>query len=223
MALDAAAGKLYVVDFVENSLFELDIATGARRTIADAVTGAGPLLDNPVDVAVDPSAHIAYVLDTRLDALLAIDIASGARRIVAAAVGTEGLALDAVHGVAYVSGSATVKRVDLQSGQSSTLWSVGTVGDLQGVAFDATRGRLLVVDRYPLRLVAIDLATGSRTTVSGVSANNGGFEVGSGPRFGRPTKIDVDQSRQIAYVTDGAYDAVIAVDLASGYRQVVAK
>ena len=91
-----------MVDFTANSLYELDIASGARRTVSDAGTGAGPLLDNPVDVAVDTASHVAYVVDARLGALVAADIASGQRRIVARAFGTPaGLALDSTHGVPH--------------------------------------------------------------------------------------------------------------------------
>ncbi len=229
VALDAAAGKLYVVDFTLNSLYELDEASGALRTVSDAGTGTGPLLDNPYDVAVDSAARVAYVLDQHLDALFAVDLASGQRRIVASGFGSSsGLALAATHGAAYVAtAGGEIFRVDLASGQRSLLSSpaVGAgprPGDLAGVALDASRGRLFAVDRYPNRVLAIDIATGNRITVSGLSAN-GGVDVGGGVRFGQPRAIVVDEARQIAYVTDNGYDAVIAVDLASGYRQVVAK
>ena len=38
-----------------------------------------------------------------------------------------------------------------------------------------------------------------------------------------PRGVAVDSSRQVAYVTDDVYDGVIAVDLRTGCRQLVAK
>ena len=46
---------------------------------------------------------------------------------------------------------------------------------------------------------------------------------GGGLDLAVPRSIDFDPEWQIAYITDDAYDGVIAVDIASGYRQLVAK
>jgi sugar lactone lactonase YvrE len=227
--VDAAAGELYIVDFYENSLYSLDVATGARRTISDASTGTGPLFDSPVDLSVDSTAGFAYVLDLQLDALLAIDLVSGDRRIVASGfVRPAGLALDRARGLAYVSANDyDVIRVDVVSGQMTVVssTSVGTgprPGDLTRLALDATQGRLLALDVYPNRVLSIDIATGTRSVVSGLN-QNGGTDIGGGPNLAYPRSIDVDESREIAYVTDSLYNAVIAVDLSSGYRQIVAR
>lgn len=227
--VDPAAGELYVADFAENSLYSLDVATGERRTISDASSGTGPLFDAPVGIAVDPAAGVVYVLDLRLEALLAIDLASGDRRTVASGFARPaGLSLDGSHGFAYVSANDyDVIRVDVASGQKTVVssTSVGTgplPGDLGDLALDAGRGRLLALDVYPNRVLAIDIATGNRSVLSG-PASNGGTDVGGGPSLAHPRSIDVDASREIAYVTDSLYNSVIAVDLSSGYRQVIAR
>jgi DNA-binding beta-propeller fold protein YncE len=226
--VDAAEAQLYIVDFTENSLYSLDLATGARRTISDATTGSGPVLENPIDVAVDPTAGVVYVLDALLDALLSVDRASGDRRIVASGFGgPAGCAVDRDNGVAYVStGFGDVIRVDLSSGQQTVVSSnlvgagprLGQIGDL---ALDAKHGRLIALDRYPNRVFSIDIATGDRRIASGPGTN--GSEAGGGPSLELPRAVEVDPSRGIAYVTDDLYNAVIAVDLASGFRQVVAR
>ncbi|MGH8179224.1 MAG: hypothetical protein ACREV5_23445 [Steroidobacter sp.] len=48
-------------------------------------------------------------------------------------------------------------------------------------------------------------------------------QVGRGASFGRPSNIEIDEERQIAFVSDAAYDAVFVVDLKSGDRQVISK
>jgi DNA-binding beta-propeller fold protein YncE len=216
--LDAAGGELYIVDFTLNSLYALNIATGAQRTISDQTTGSGPLLGNPVDVAIDLNARVAYVIDSQLDTLFAIELASGLRRAVATGLDrATGLAL-APNGVAYVAvNGSEVSRVDLATGQKAVVSGSGPrPGSIGDIAFDARYGRVIALDVFPPRLIAIDVAAGNRTEVSGAN-------LGGGPVAKQPRGIHVDASRQVAYLTENLYDAVIAVDLLSGYRQVVAR
>jgi DNA-binding beta-propeller fold protein YncE len=221
--VDSAAGELYIVDFSENSLYALNISTGARRTISDPSTGNGPFLDNPVNIAVDPAAQIAYVVDARLEALLAVELASGNRRFVAEGFRRPvGLELDAPGGLAYVSeADGNIYRVELATGQRGLL-AATNAGELDDIAFDAGHGRLIALDLYPPRVLAIDLSLGTRTVLSGPTTLNN-TDVGGGPIFEQPRMIAVDSSRQIAYVTENLSDAIIAVDLTSGYRQVIAR
>jgi hypothetical protein len=58
----------------------------------------------------------------------------------------------------------------------------------------------------------IDLDTGARALL-----------VGHGPALLWPRGVTVHAERQVAFVTDDAYDAVIAVDLRTGNRQLIAK
>jgi hypothetical protein len=216
--LDAAAGELYVVDFTLNSLYAVNVSTGAQRMISDETNGSGPLLGNPVDVAVDLAARIAYVLDAQLGTLFAIDLASGLRRAVTTGLNRPtGLALG-VGGMAYVAvNGSDIARIELANGQASVISGVGPrPGALGYIAFDARNERLVALDAYPPRVLAIDVATGARRIVSAENQGNG-------PVAKQPRAIKVDVSRQVAYVTDNLYDAVIAVDLSSGYRQVVAR
>jgi hypothetical protein len=127
--------------------------------------------------------------------------------------------------VADASGNAIVS-VDLATGDrtivsSSSIGAGPRFGDLRDVALDAVRERLLALDAFPNRVMAVDLATGARTVLSGEGA--GTANVGGGLRFASPRALDVDATHEIAFVTDGLYDAVIAVDLLSGFRQAIAR
>jgi DNA-binding beta-propeller fold protein YncE len=236
LALDEVANELYVVDFTANSLYALNVATGTRRTVSDQSTGSGPPLDNPVDVALDSASGVAYVLDRGLRALHEVQLAGGSRRTVSGGgvgLGTSfgapaGFELDLANRRAFVadaSGNAIVS-VDLATGDrtivsSSSIGAGPRFGDLRDVALDAVRERLLALDAFPNRVMAVDLATGARTVLSGEGA--GTANVGGGLRFASPRALDVDATHEIAFVTDGLYDAVIAVDLLSGFRQAIAR
>lgn len=236
LALDEAANALYVVDFTANSLYVLDVTTGARRTVSDQSAGSGPLIDNPVDVTLDTGSGVAYVLDRGLRALLEVQLAGGNRRTVSGAgVGLgpgigdpAGFELDLANRRAFVAdaGGDAIVRVDLATGDrtfvsSSSVGAGPRFGELRDVSLDAVHGRLLAIDGFPNRVMAVDLATGARTVLSG---ENGGIaNVGGGLSFASPRALDVDTTHGIAFVTDGLYDAVIAVDLLSGFRQIVAR
>jgi hypothetical protein len=110
-----------------------------------------------------------------------------------------------------------ISRVDIATGQKSIVAGSGPrPGSIGDIAFDARFGRVIALDIFPPRVIAIDAATGARTEVSSAT-------LGGGPIAKQPHGIHVDASRQVAYVTDNLYDAVIAVDLLSGYRQVVSR
>ena len=79
---------------------------------------------------------------------------------------------------------------------------------------------------------SVEIATGDRQIISGDASLlllvDSDLEtlpriIGGGPPLARPQRIMVDGERQVAYVTDSLYDAIVAVDLGSGYWQIVAK
>jgi hypothetical protein len=69
-------------------------------------------------------------------------------------------------------------------------------------------------------LFAVDLATGSRTVISGHDIGEG--PKGTGPLIGNAQGLDVDTSSGIAFMSDFASGAVLAVDLLTGQRVIVA-
>ena len=226
VAFNPRTGLFYVVDFQTSSLYSIDPSTGARRVIADAGTGSGPQLQRPERVDVDPEHGIAYVLDRSYGAIVSVDLASGERRLVTGAFGAlSGLALDAAHQRLYVSDNypGAIYRIDLATGASERVaaGSNFSVSNLAGIAYDDAESRIIVIDEYPARLYSVNIQTGARSMVSG--SINSLESLGHGPELLWPRGVTVDADRQVAFVTDDAYDAVIAVDLRTGDRQVIAK
>ena len=212
VALDAT-GQSYYVDFQANGLYAVR-AGESTRVVSDAATGSGPLLDNPTGLEIDAERNKAYVIDQ--DVVLEIDLTTGARRILASGFLTlAGLTADLSTQSLYVAEeSGRIFRIDLTSGNrtplsnDSTLWN----GD---IAYDNVTHSLLAVRVYPVRLDRV-LTNGAAVPVDSPSPN-------CGPTLKDPQGVAVDSARQIAYVTDDAYDAVIAVDLRTGCRQLIAK
>ena len=212
-----------MVDFQTGALYSIDRNTGVRRVIADATTGTGPLLGRPEVVDIDPEHSVAYVLDRYNGGIFSIDLASGERRILTGTFGSPiGLALDVGHQRLYVADDypGAIYRIDLATGVSVPV-ATGNFGFPAGIAYDDAVNRIIVIDEYPARLYSVDIDTGARSMISGQISFS--TSTGRGPDLVWPRSVTVDADRQVAFVTDDAYDAVIAVDLRTGDRQVIAK
>ena len=215
VAFNPVTGLFYAVDFQTRSLYSIGALGGARTIIADATTGTGPPLSRPERVEVDPQRSVAYVLD-RVDAtIIAVDLASGTRRLVSGTFSSAtGMALDLIHGRLLVSDAVgAIHSISLADGTSERLGvDIGSTIGLAGIAYDSATNRVLVLDDFAASLRTIDLDTGALSVVAG-----------HGPALLWPRGVTVDAERQVAFVTDDAYDAVIAVDLRTGNRQLIAK
>lgn len=157
--------------------------------------------------------------------LVAIDLATGDREVISDADSGSGtvfadpqeLAFDAAGGRCLVwdAGRAAVLAVNVLTGDrtlvsSSTRGTGSALESVRAMAFDAARSRLLAADvrASATVLVAIDPATGNRTTVSG-----------GGTTLELPRSMVVDGDN--AYVGDASLRAIVLVDLLTGNRSIL--
>lgn len=179
-----------------------------------ATTGTGPLLSGPERIDIDPERAVAYLLDPSA-MIIGVDLASGTRRLVTGSFSSPtGIALDLVHRRLLVSDAiGAIYSIGLADGTSQRIAiGVGSGIGLAAIAYDSATNSVLVLDDDTARLRTIDLDRGALSVV-----------VGHGPALVWPRGVTVDAERQVAFVTDDAYDAVIAVDLRTGNRQLIAK
>jgi DNA-binding beta-propeller fold protein YncE len=208
-----AAGEYYYVDFATDALHAVRPGE-TSRIVSDAATGTGPVFDAPIGIEIDVPRKLAYVID--LDAVFAVDLDTGDRTVIASGFNyLTGLAADFQARKLFVASSDGVFSIDLATGtrREVPLPSGNTNGSL---AYDSITHSLLVVHQYPVQLEKFD-ETGSTRSVVDAQAP------GCGPSLSRPRGVAVDGTRQIAYVADDAFDAIIAVDLRTGCRQLIAK
>jgi len=211
VAFAPGSAEHYVVDFQTRTLYAV-AAGGATRVVTSPTTGSGAPLLSPRRVEVDEARHIAYVLDEQ--AVIAVDLENGARQTILSGFGPPaGMALDLPSRRLFVSNIlGPILEIDLATGAHRTVSPGGAFGVGGGLAYDNVNARLLSIDLASFRLESIDVNTGARTELMG----GGIWPV-------RPHSIAVDAERQIAFITEDAYDAIIAIDLQSGYRQLIAK
>lgn len=114
--------------------------------------------------------------------------------------------------------------IDLETGDRSIIVS-SDVGDgpplsnPQAFAFDASGGRLYLADWASNALFTVDVATGDRTIISDA-------ETGTGPAIQLPHKVFLNLPRNQAIVAlyeyEGERDALLAIDLTTGDRTLLA-
>jgi DNA-binding beta-propeller fold protein YncE len=194
-ALDPDAPRALVQEAGGHLSF-LNLETGARDQVLDdrpILGGYGPLTV-ALDIA-NRRALITEVLDfevPRRSALYEIDLATGARTVVSSS--DDGIG----------------------SGEPLMYPFV--------LAIDNVHGRAVVLDRlgdwdpppaHAPAIMAVDLATGDRTVLSG----NG---VGAGMEFADPLDLVLDPGGDLAYVLDEGHGALLSVDLSTGARTLVA-
>ena len=128
--------------------------------------------------------------------------------------------------------------------EGHTLWTVAPSGSRRQMVGATTKGdqvdihdlifveqslrsnTLYVVDAFLRAVIAVDLSDGSRTVVSGCDVINrcpsGHYQVGGGVPLMQPTDAVLDEVNNRLILTDAYLAALIAVNLTSGERSVVA-
>lgn len=248
VAADPDSGRALVLDRILDAVVSVDYATGERTIVSDDES-EGPDLSEPAAIVLDAANDRALVLDTSLVALLAVDLATGARTVIADAltgegddlVGPRALVLDAARSRALVldvnttdpqAPVGTIYAVALDTGDRTAIANPDTserpvLTSAQGLALDAAGGRVFVADtdtetdpENPRSAIfAVDLASGARTLVS-TSAN-----ADQGRVMAAPVALVLDDTADPArlVVLDEGADIVLAVDLATGNRTVLAE
>lgn len=232
IAIDVVTGTGYVANQANDSILSADLLTGDRQVVSDAFTGNGPAFDSVRDIVLDTANDRALVVDAGNAALIAVSLSTGNRSTVSGGViggGTAfsmpvALTADYANNRMFIvdQGLDQILAVDLLTGLRTTVSDNSDSGPAlqttQGIALDAANNRLLVTElaggaTADTRLLAIDIDSGERTTVSG-------FATGSGPFLNDPADLVLLEGGEFAVIEAGSQ--FYLVELASGNRQVLA-
>lgn len=238
IVVDSAGNRALIVDWLQNALLAVDLASGNRSFVSDstASTTDTQLSLGASGVALDAAGNRAFILSRANGSVIAINLVNGARSVVSSATVGSGTAFGFAVSVVYdavtnpaiprllVSDSSVhaIFAVNITTGDRSIVSSAvptGTGTSLQWpsqIQLDAAGNRLLIVDSHSTRnaLVAMDLATGNRTTLSDATT-------GSGTQLSAPVALALNRANQRAYAMDGYAANLIQVDLATQARSVI--
>ncbi|MGL6161659.1 hypothetical protein [Microbulbifer sp.] len=246
-ALDSGNSRLLATDFDNRAVYTVDLTTGDRAILSDNTRGAGPGFANPRALTVDAGNNRILVTDFQVKGIFAVDPDTGDRTIISgndldnggALIGSgpeiqrpEGIALDAGNNRALLvdGGNDALIAIDLETGDRAVLSGadpdnagalVGAgpgFGDIESVVVDSVNHRALIPDFSNSMVIAVDLASGDRSVILGLSPESGSL-LGEGPAVDSPTLASLDPEKDLLFVLN-AGDAVMAIDLQSGERVV---
>lgn len=208
--LDSAGNRALVTDEESGSLFSVALDSGVRSILSGAdpnhqgeQIGDGPAFEAPYAVVLDIANNRALVTDVGSNTLFSVDLSTG-------------------------------NRVLLSGTNSDSGELVGAGPALErpwGAALDAGNNRLLIVDGGYLggegdpdevpyaAIVAVDLLTGNREIL--VDENSDCGESGCGVDMVSVNSVTFDGANNRLLVVESYDAALIAVDLASGRREVL--
>jgi hypothetical protein len=240
---DAPRNRALVIDAERNALFTVDLATGSRAIVYTPpdINTAGISAVRPHVPPLPPAVPLVDVallgsegqraLVVAQGALFSVELASGKDTVISddevgggpAFVQLVDMALDAEPGRALVLDLVldALLAVDLTTGARSVI-SDGATGSgpaldrPSGLALDLEAGRALVTagTNEDAALLAVDLATGARSLISGQ-------DKGNGPALRDPRDVALDAARNRALITDPIHGGLLAVDLDTGDRTIL--
>jgi sugar lactone lactonase YvrE len=250
-------GPLYVADTANHTIRRVDPQTGRTATVAGGAGQAGSAdgdamaarFNGPRGLALSPDGKTLYIVDSDNYTIRALETGgpagpAGAVRTLAGSPGQKGEAdgaaarFGAMGGAAlhpggealYIAdrGNHTIRRLDLRTGQVSTL--VGTAGQRghsdgagararfsgpAGLAMDPAGKRLFVADTSNHVIRQIDLEAGALvSTLAGSPGRSGAMDgVGAAARLAFPQGITTDG---VTIFVSGLDGTVRRLDIATG-------
>ncbi len=222
------------------SLVSVDLANGNRTLVANVVSGS---YDNPRNMALDVAGNrIVFTNDeispALTDGLYALDLTTGAVSTISSTMHPGPAIAKAGHVVlepavnptrAFVNDLAQprILEIDLATGVRSVFAPLldGHGGPL---FVDSARSRLFVTNgAAPSYLMTVPLAFdgSSRQIISGSDPLAGPLGVirGTGPPQYEVSSLAVDLANEVAYVGNGGNQSIMAIDIQSGDRVIVAR
>lgn len=227
--MDASTGHVLVLDTTAAALVGVDPGSGDRIARYRVSAGRGPAFRGPSGIVRDLVGRRALVVDRTAAAVFAVDMATGERVLLSSARESIGsgdsleapvaIALDRARGRALVTDLDGVTAIDLVSGdrrQLSTGLS-GTVPPSNFVAIDVDAVRDVILVANDSELWMLDPGTGQGQPFSSASR-------GAGPVFSAVYGMvaDPERARVLALVETASGPSLLAADLATGNRDVVA-
>ena len=180
LALEPKSGVAFVIDRAGPAVTKIVVKDGTRTaSVPRLAVGGGPSLEPALRFAFDPAGRRAFTATDDPPAVLVVDLATGARAPFSDATHGSGPELVRPRAVAL---DAAHDRLLVNDDDDDSLWSVSLrdakrtlvsrepptgdpVHSTREIVLDAARGRALLLQSDD-RILAVDLATGGRTTLS---------------------------------------------------------
>ena len=178
IVLNLAAGVAYVTDWSASSVIEVNLATGARTTIADNSTAdVNNTFISPIALVLDDTNNRFLVLDFGRGSVIEVDSLNGTRRVISSAQvpnrvnafrEAKDMVLDTANNRVLVldTGLEAVVAVDLDTGERTIMGAIqgGSLPWYRRFDLDSINSRVLLVNQH-VGLVEMNFAGVSNTII----------------------------------------------------------
>jgi sugar lactone lactonase YvrE len=219
--LNIAAGVAYLTDWSATSIIEVNLATGARTTIADnSIADANNTFISPIALALDDENNRLLILDSGRGSVIEVDNNTGARRVISSAQvpnrvnafrKPKDMALDAANNRVLVLDSdlTSIVAVDLDTGARTIMGTITGGFARQYYRFDLDRvnNRVLLVNRFD-GLVEMNFA-GVTNTIIDKDFRDIVFNPASGHAFVLEVETSASRALEIVDVDLATTETVI--------------
>lgn len=250
MVMDAGEDRILMLNYSTQAIVAFQPATATFTTLASSSVGSGPSLETTRAITADEVGGGVFLMPSDcsggscIGRVLSVDTTTGNRFVVSSnsmgngpsLLGSRSIAHDSARNRALVLDRPDVKGcapescelrvVDLATGDRSTLAGVGPgIENGVAIALDPARDELYILWAPSCQsvnfvgnsgLTRVDLATGERSILSGDG-------VGLGPDLVMGAEMVLDADGDLAIVADWERPAIVAVDLITGYRVILAR
>ncbi len=233
LEVDPALGVVHVYGESPIQVARVNLQNASMSVVARLPdVGMGESFQFSRDVRYDAGGGRYFAsIGGSVNGILQIDALTGDRSIFADASTGSGLsvttalqmAFDPVGGRLYFTlnnGSDLIGVADVATGVRTAVSVSGdpgpTTGGADDIRLDAARNRIVAFAGLGADVIAVDIATGTRTELSGPTV--GGGLLGFFAKVG-DLRADLD----LAIVTDYVYDSLVLVDLTTGDRVTVSR
>ncbi len=184
VVLDAANERLIVLNYHSQSLMEVDLATGNRKVISSNNVGTGANLYGELHITLDAENNRIFSTNV-FGTVKTIDLANGNRSVFSIrgaelnSYGNSVAKIDSEHQRIFVMNSTVpaIASFDLVSGNGQytvelggkmALGSGDKFNGISGLTVDGANNRAIVANTDNENVVAVDLASGDRSTIAHV-------------------------------------------------------
>ncbi|EOD03763.1 hypothetical protein EMIHUDRAFT_44220, partial [Emiliania huxleyi CCMP1516] len=215
----------FVADYSNHKIRRVEVATGEVTTLAgsgdegdaDGVGDAAQVC-GPAGIAISPDGGVLFVVDQDNHKIRRVEVTTGEVTSIAGSgeprdadgvgdaaefCGPRALALSPGGGALFVvdQGNQKIRRVEVSTGEVTTVAGSGTrgsadgVGDAaefnnpSGIAISPDGGALFVADCSNVKIRRVEVATGEVTTIAGSSTTGIADGVGDAAEFDCPFEV----------------------------------
>lgn len=224
--------RLFCADGAADRVLEIDLTTGNKKTLSSETQNTKITLSYIKDITADSDK--LWLLDEDSKRIIEVDTNSGERTVLSDTDGSYGMPFEYFN---HIVTDKANNRLLVSDTKLNVIFSVGLTNGKRelfisnrhghGISMSTPKSlkhtgnnKALVLDSALEALIAIDMVTGNRNTIS--TAGSEGIEaIGDGPSIQDPISIEVNPAHTKAWISMRGKPDLLEIDLDTGNRTLL--